>query len=268
MSNSTNSLSSEKANKPIISLKNIYKTYHSSNIEIKALSNISLDIIAGDYLSISGPSGCGKSTLLSLLGLLDSPTSGEYFIENVNTHNLSMDQQAELRNLHIGFVFQSFNLIDELSVFDNVALPLTYREEALSTADIEKRVLQALTQVEMEHRKSNKPSQLSGGQQQRVAIARALAGQPSILLVDEPTGNLDSKNGDAVMDLLNNLNKQGTTICMVTHDVRYAGHASKNIQLLDGQIVDFLQAKSNEPVLDSSTVNQNSSANQSKQVMV
>ena len=244
MNNTTNPLKTVESNKqkPIISLKNISKTYHSSNIEIKALSDINLDIMPGDYLSISGPSGCGKSTLLSLLGLLDSPSNGEYLIENVDTHNLTMDQQAELRNLHIGFVFQSFNLIDELSIFDNVALPLTYREDTLTKSEIEQRVIQALTQVEMEHRKSHKPNQLSGGQQQRVAIARALAGQPSILLVDEPTGNLDSKNGDAVMDILNNLNKQGTTICMVTHDVRYAGHASKQIHLLDGKVIDFSHA--------------------------
>jgi len=231
--------------KPIISLKKISKTYHSSNIEIKALSEINLNIMSGDYLSISGPSGCGKSTLLSLLGLLDSPSSGEYLIQNLDTSQLDMDQQAELRNLHIGFVFQSFNLIDELSIFDNVALPLTYREDALSQSEIEQRVINALTQVEMEHRKNHKPNQLSGGQQQRVAIARALAGQPSILLVDEPTGNLDSKNGDGVMDLLNNLNKQGTTICMVTHDVRYAGHATKQIHLLDGKMIQFSTAKDN-----------------------
>lgn len=251
----------EKSKKePIISLKNIDKTYHSSNIEIKALSDINLDIMPGDYLSISGPSGCGKSTLLSLLGLLDSPTSGEYFIQNVDTHNLSMDQQAELRNLHIGFVFQSFNLIDELSIFDNVALPLTYREETLTQGEIEQRVTQALAQVEMEHRKNHKPNQLSGGQQQRVAIARALAGQPSILLVDEPTGNLDSKNGDAVMDILNNLNKQGTTICMVTHDVRYAGHASKQIHLLDGKIIESSQNQEDMINNADSRINQSAQA--------
>ncbi len=226
----------------IISLKNLSKNYTSSDIEIQALNNINLEICKGDYLSISGPSGCGKSTLLSILGLLDSPTTGEYFIENVDTNALSMDQQAELRNLHIGFVFQSFNLIDELSVFDNVALPLTYREDALNKEEIEKRVIKALTQVEMEHRHSHKPNQLSGGQQQRVAIARALAGAPTILLVDEPTGNLDSKNGDAVMDILNNLNKQGTTICMVTHDSRYAGHANKQIHLLDGKVIELSTA--------------------------
>lgn len=247
MNNPTSSVTAleNSKQKPIITLKNIAKTYHSSNIEIKALSDISLDIMKGDYLSISGPSGCGKSTLLSLLGLLDSPTSGSYLIEDVDTNNLTMDQQAELRNLHIGFVFQSFNLIDELSIFDNVALPLTYREETLTKSEIEQRVMQALSQVEMEHRKGHKPNQLSGGQQQRVAIARALAGQPTILLVDEPTGNLDSKNGDAVMELLNNLNKQGTTICMVTHDVRYAGHASRQIQLLDGKIINLSQATDN-----------------------
>lgn len=246
--------------KPIISLKNISKTYHSSNIEIKALSDIDLDIMPGDYLSISGPSGCGKSTLLSLLGLLDSPSKGEYLIENVDTSQLDMDQQAELRNIHIGFVFQSFNLIDELSIFDNVALPLTYREDALTQSEIEERVMNALTQVEMEHRKSHKPNQLSGGQQQRVAIARALAGQPSILLVDEPTGNLDSKNGDAVMDLLNNLNKQGTTICMVTHDVRYAGHATKQVQLLDGKIMQFSQAQEKTSNETATFVNQTQEA--------
>ncbi|KGJ89187.1 ABC transporter ATP-binding protein [Colwellia psychrerythraea] len=247
MNNTTSPIKAVASNKQktIIALKNISKTYHSSNIEIKALADINLDIMPGDYLSISGPSGCGKSTLLSLLGLLDSPSSGEYLIENVDTLNLTMDQQAELRNLHIGFVFQSFNLIDELSIFDNVALPLTYREETLTKSEIEQRVIQALTQVEMEHRKNHKPNQLSGGQQQRVAIARALAGQPSILLVDEPTGNLDSKNGDAVMDILNNLNKQGTTICMVTHDVRYAGHATKQIHLLDGKIIESSNAQDN-----------------------
>jgi len=226
----------------IISLKNLSKNYTSSDIEIQALSNVNLEVCKGDYLSISGPSGCGKSTLLSILGLLDSPTTGDYFIENVDTNALSMDQQAELRNLHIGFVFQSFNLIDELSVFDNVALPLTYREDSLNKEEIEKRVIKALTQVEMEHRHGHKPNQLSGGQQQRVAIARALAGEPTILLVDEPTGNLDSKNGDAVMDILNNLNQQGTTICMVTHDSRYAGHAKKQIHLLDGKVIELSTA--------------------------
>ena len=235
-------------NKTILSLKNIYKTFMTSDVEIHALTNIDLEILQGDYLSISGPSGCGKSTLLSLLGLLDNPTSGRYQIQGVDTSSLSLDQQAELRNMHIGFVFQSFNLIDELNVFDNVALPLTYREQPLSRNEIEQRVETALKQVEMEHRKTHKPNQLSGGQQQRVAIARALAGEPTILLVDEPTGNLDSKNGDAVMDILQKLNHSGTTICMVTHDPRYAGHATRNVQLLDGKIVNQTQVPAKNTV--------------------
>lgn len=229
--------------KPIITLNKINKIFNTQDVETHALTDISLNINQGDYLSISGPSGCGKSTLLSLLGLLDRPTSGEYFIEQTNTSTLTADQQAELRNLHIGFVFQSFNLIDEISVFDNVALPLSYREPALAKQDIKTRVDNALAQVEMSHRSNHKPNQLSGGQQQRVAIARALAGTPSILLVDEPTGNLDSKNGDAVMDILAKLNQQGTTICMVTHDPRYASHASRQVRLLDGKVVEQTEAQ-------------------------
>ena len=230
-------------NNTLISLKNIAKVYRSQNVETYALKNIDLTIHEGDYICISGPSGCGKSTLLSLLGLLDSPTDGQYAIKNVDTKTLDMDQQAELRNLHIGFIFQSFNLIDELSVFDNVALPLTYREPAMSQADIQSAVKHALDEVEMGHRAQHKPNQLSGGQQQRIAIARALAGKPSILLVDEPTGNLDSKNGDAVMDLLDALNQKGTTICMVTHDLRYAGRAKTQLKLLDGEIISYSQAR-------------------------
>lgn len=226
----------------LISLNHIDKVYRSHNVETYALKDISLSIEQGDYICISGPSGCGKSTLLSLLGLLDSPTAGDYFIKEVDTKTLDMDQQAELRNLHIGFIFQSFNLIDELSVFDNVALPLSYREPAMSTNAIESAVKQALDEVEMGHRAQHKPNQLSGGQQQRIAIARALAGKPSILLVDEPTGNLDSKNGDAVMDLLDALNKKGATICMVTHDLRYAGRARTQLRLLDGEIVSYSQS--------------------------
>lgn len=229
--------------KPIITLSKINKVFNTQDVETYALTDINLDINEGDYVSISGPSGCGKSTLLSLLGLLDKPSAGEYFIQSTNTSSLSADQQAELRNLHIGFVFQSFNLIDEISVFENVALPLSYREPALSKDEIQKRVETSLAQVEMSHRSNHKPNQLSGGQQQRVAIARALAGEPSILLVDEPTGNLDSKNGDAVMDILAKLNQQGTTICMVTHDPRYASHASKQVRLLDGKIVEQSEAK-------------------------
>lgn len=222
---------------PVIELINVGKTYATQDVETLALSNINLQVYPGDYIAISGPSGCGKSTLLSIMGLLDDITEGCYKIEGTDTSSLSMDTLAELRNMHIGFIFQSFNLIDELSVFDNVALPLLYREPALSRDDITQRVTKALKQVEIDHRANHKPNQLSGGQQQRVAIARALAGTPSILLVDEPTGNLDSKNGDAVMALLGQLNQQGTTICMVTHDPRYAGYAKQQVKLLDGKII-------------------------------
>ena len=227
---------------PILSLRNVSKTFVTSDVEVSALKNITLSINEGEYVSISGPSGCGKSTLLAILGLLDGPSQGEYQILGVDTHTLNADQQAEIRNLHIGFVFQSFNLIDDLSVFDNVALPLTYRQDALGTEEIKSRVLKALEHVEMAHRQSHRPNQLSGGQQQRVAIARALAGAPSILLVDEPTGNLDSKNGDAVMAILDKLNKNGVTICMVTHDPRYAGHAARRVNLLDGTIAGEMNA--------------------------
>ncbi|TDF35185.1 ABC transporter ATP-binding protein [Alteromonadaceae bacterium M269] len=225
---------------PIIQLNKVSKTFVSHDVEIEALRNIDLRIDQGEYLTINGPSGCGKSTLLSIIGLLDAPTSGQCFINEVDTQRLDENQQAELRNLHIGFVFQSFNLIDEVSVFDNVALPLTYREDGLSKKVIHDKVTDALSQVGMDHRKAHKPNQLSGGQQQRVAIARAVAGDPSILLVDEPTGNLDSKNGSAVMDILATLNEKGTTICMVTHDPRYASHAKRQVSLLDGRIVDNL----------------------------
>lgn len=235
------------ASTPVLELRNVSKVYFTENVETHALTNINLSIHKGDYVSISGPSGCGKSTLLSLMGLLDDITEGIYKIEGVDTQSLDADTLAELRNLHIGFIFQSFNLIDELSVFDNVALPLIYREQPLSYADIETRVNHALSQVEIEHRANHKPNQLSGGQQQRVAIARALAGEPSILLVDEPTGNLDSKNGDAVMAILESLNQQGTTICMVTHDPRYAGYAKRHIKLLDGAVL-----QSNDSVIKAS----------------
>ncbi|TQF67768.1 ABC transporter ATP-binding protein [Pseudoalteromonas luteoviolacea] len=225
------------ANTPVIELINVSKVYVSGGVETQALSEINLNVHKGDYVAISGPSGCGKSTLLSLMGLLDDITEGCYKIEGVDTQSLDLDTLAELRNLHIGFIFQSFNLIDELSVFDNVALPLIYREQSLSQQDIADRVHKALSQVEIAHRADHKPNQLSGGQQQRVAIARALAGEPSILLVDEPTGNLDSKNGDAVMAILDKLNEQGTTICMVTHDPRYAGYAKRQVKLLDGEVL-------------------------------
>ena len=226
-----------------IEMKGISKVFETEDLETHALKSIDLQIKAGDYVSISGPSGCGKSTLLSLLGLLDMPTGGSYFIEGVNVTDLSLDQAAEIRNSKIGFIFQSFNLIDELSVFDNVALPLRYQDKAPSDAEIKKRVEECLALVDMSHRTSHKPNQLSGGQQQRIAIARALVAKPAILLVDEPTGNLDSKSGDQVMDVLEKLNEQGTTICMVTHDPRYADMAKTQLKLLDGAILTTPEAK-------------------------
>jgi putative ABC transport system ATP-binding protein len=224
--------------KVIIEMKGLTKIFSTENIETHALRGVELTIYNQDYISISGPSGCGKSTLLSLLGLLDSPTSGQYFIDGQDVSNLTINHRAEIRNLHIGFVFQAFNLIDELSVFDNVALPLRYREPAMSESEIKAEVLASLEKVDMSHRSDHKPNQLSGGQQQRIAIARALVGNPTILLVDEPTGNLDSKNGDAVMTMLADLNDAGMTICMVTHDPRYADMASRKLHLLDGIIAD------------------------------
>lgn len=226
-----------------ISMNNVGKMFETEALETHALKNISLTIYDGDYVSISGPSGCGKSTLLSLMGLLDVATTGEYFIEGDNVTDLSLDQAATVRNSKIGFIFQSFNLIDELSVFDNVALPLRYHHSKPNPQTIKARVTECLTLVGLSHRVSHKPNQLSGGQQQRVAIARALVANPAILLVDEPTGNLDSKSGDQVMDVLNELNKNGTTICMVTHDPRYADMARTKIQLLDGMILQVPQVQ-------------------------
>jgi len=224
-------------------MNNVSKVFETEELETHALKNISLTIYDGDYISISGPSGCGKSTLLSIMGLLDVATSGEYFIEEKNVTSLSLDQAATVRNSKIGFIFQSFNLIDELSVFDNVALPLRYHHSKPNPQAIKDRVNECLTLVGLSHRASHKPNQLSGGQQQRVAIARALVAKPAILLVDEPTGNLDSKSGDQVMDVLNELNNNGTTICMVTNDPRYADMAKTKIQLLDGMILQAPQAQ-------------------------
>ena len=218
-------------------MKNIGKIFETDEMETHALKDVNIVIRAGEYVSISGPSGCGKSTLLSLLGLLDMPTSGSYSIEGLDVSSLSLDEAAGIRNEKIGFVFQSFNLIDELSVFDNVALPLQYKKDQPSDAFIKERVEACLKMVEMSHRATHKPNQLSGGQQQRIAIARALVADPAILLVDEPTGNLDSQSGDTVMAVLAELNKKGTTICMVTHDARYADMAKIQLKLLDGQIV-------------------------------
>lgn len=222
---------------PVISLKNVNKVFRTDEIETHALSDISFDIHQGEFLSISGPSGCGKSTLLSILGLLDVPTNGSYLINGQATEALDLDQRARLRCGSIGFVFQAFNLIGNLSVFENVELPLTYRE-GLSKAQRKEKVHAALEKVSMDHRQRHAPGQLSGGQQQRVAVARALVCEPDLLLADEPTGNLDSKNGEAVIQLLSELNQQGTTICMVTHDMRYADLAHRTVQLFDGKLVD------------------------------
>lgn len=223
-----------------LKLTNITKKFVTSEMETHALQGVNLEIFDGDYVSISGPSGCGKSTLLTLLGLLDSPTSGQYVIAGHDVSTLSVNERASLRNKYIGFVFQSFNLIDELTVFENVALPLRYSQQAISETEIKNRVNACLEKVEMSHRTQHKPNQLSGGQQQRIAIARALVNDPVILLVDEPTGNLDSKNGDAVMQMLSELNKAGTTICMVTHDPRYADLATTQLHLLDGVMANEL----------------------------
>jgi len=232
-----NTKKEKKMTTAILALNNIGKIFETQELETHALKSINLTVNKGDYVSISGPSGCGKSTLLSIMGLLDVSSSGEYFIEGVNVTDLSLDQAAEVRNEKIGFIFQSFNLIDELSVFDNVALPLRYHADKPNSSTIKKRVTECLEKVGLSHRISHKPNQLSGGQQQRVAIARALVANPAVLLVDEPTGNLDSKSGDQVMDVLEQLNKSGTTICMVTHDPRYADMARTKVQLLDGTIL-------------------------------
>ena len=221
-----------------IAMRGITKVFATDEMETHALRGIDLDIYTGDFVSICGPSGCGKSTLLSLLGLLDMPTSGSYQIEGHEVSGLSLSEAAYIRNEKIGFIFQSFNLIDELTVFDNIALPLRYRRTSLPKAEIEARVQACLQKVDMTHRAGHRPNQLSGGQQQRIAIARALVGSPALLLVDEPTGNLDSKNGDAVMEMLQQLNRDGTTLCMVTHDPRYADMASRKLHLLDGRILD------------------------------
>jgi putative ABC transport system ATP-binding protein len=221
---------------PLIHLDSVTKIFYAEEVETHALSEVSLDIIPGEYVSIEGPSGCGKSTLLSILGLLDSPTSGAYTLNGSPVGNLKHADRARIRNREIGFIFQSFNLIGDLSVYENVELPLTYR--GMGGKERKERVMEALEKVDMIHRAKHFPSQLSGGQQQRVAVARALAGNPLILLADEPTGNLDSKNGEAVMELLTDLHNQGATICMVTHDPRYAEFANRKIHLFDGCITD------------------------------
>jgi putative ABC transport system ATP-binding protein len=219
----------------IVEMKNINKDFSKGQVKTTALSDISLTIKEGEFISISGPSGCGKSTLLSILGLLDTPTDGDYTLAGTDTRGMDVDQRSQVRNLHIGYVFQSFNLIDNLTVHQNVGLPLEHR--GTPKDEIDKLVNIQLSAVNMENRIHHKPNQLSGGQQQRVAIARSLVGKPDLLLVDEPTGNLDSENGDAVMHILKQLNAQGATIVMVTHDERYSHMAQRQIRLLDGKIL-------------------------------
>jgi putative ABC transport system ATP-binding protein len=226
---------------PIIHLESIKKVFTTDEVETHALSDVHLDIREGEFVSIAGPSGCGKSTLLSILGLLDTPTGGTYILNKKPASGLKLSERARIRNREIGFIFQSFNLIGDLTVFENVELPLVYR--GMSAAERRTRALNVLEDVGMSHRARHLPSQLSGGQQQRVAVARALAGKPSILLADEPTGNLDSANGESVMELLKELHQRGSTICMVTHDSRFAGVADRTVHLFDGRIVSEEEAR-------------------------
>ena len=220
----------------LIHLEGIKKVFYTDEVETHALSEIHLEIKRGEYVAIAGPSGCGKTTLLSILGLLDTPSSGSYLLDGKPVAQLGASERARIRNREIGFIFQAFNLIGDLTVYENVELPLTYR--GLPSAERQKRVMEALDKVGMTHRVKHYPSQLSGGQQQRVAVARAVAGQPLILLADEPTGNLDSTNGESVMELLRDLHRAGATICMVTHDPRYARHADREVHLFDGRVVE------------------------------
>ncbi|NOT63477.1 MAG: ABC transporter ATP-binding protein [Acidobacteria bacterium] len=223
-------------NETLLKMDSVKKVFLTDEVETHALSGIHLEIGKGEYVSIAGPSGCGKSTLLSILGLLDSPSDGEYVLNGKPVQGLTLSERARIRNREIGFIFQSFNLIGDLTVYENVELPLTYR--GMSSGERKEKVNAALERVGMAHRAKHLPSQLSGGQQQRVAVARAVCGDPAILLADEPTGNLDSTNGEAVMDLLRELHRGGATICMVTHDTRFAKHADRSIHLFDGRIVE------------------------------
>ena len=223
-------------NPSLIKLDGVTKVFLTDEVETHALSGIHMDIRKGEYVSIAGPSGCGKSTLLSILGLLDTPTDGTYILNGRPVQGLTLPERARIRNREIGFIFQSFNLIGDLTVYENVELPLTYR--GMPAGERKQRVTEALEKVGMGHRAKHLPSQLSGGQQQRVAVARALAGSPAVLLADEPTGNLDSKNGDAVMELLHSLHRAGSTIVMVAHDTRFARHAERTIHVFDGRVVE------------------------------
>jgi putative ABC transport system ATP-binding protein len=221
---------------PLLRLEGVTKVFLTDEVETHALSGVHLDVSKGEFVSISGPSGCGKSTLLSILGLLDTPSDGNYWLGGKAVSDLPLAERARIRNREVGFIFQSFNLIGDLNVYENVELPLTYR--GMRASERKQRVIAALERVGMSHRERHLPSQLSGGQQQRVAVARAVAGDPLILLADEPTGNLDSAHGEAVMELLEGLHSQGATICMVTHDPRYAAHADRTINLFDGRVVE------------------------------
>src|SRR5579862_2153144 len=221
---------------PLLKLDSVTKVFLTDEVETHALAGVHMEIEKGEYVSINGPSGCGKSTLLSILGLLDSPSNGQYLLNSRPVADLPAAERARVRNREIGFIFQSFNLIGDLTVFENVELPLTYR--GMKAAERKQRVEAALERVGMAHRAKHLPSQLSGGQQQRVAVARAVAGEPLILLADEPTGNLDSQNGEAVMGLLRELHEGGATICMVTHDPRFARHAERTVHLFDGRVVE------------------------------
>jgi putative ABC transport system ATP-binding protein len=229
-------------NNTLINLQGVSKIFFTDELETHALDAIDLEIKRGEYLAIAGPSGCGKSTLLAILGLLDSPTEGNYSLNGQPVASLKLGDRSRIRNREIGFIFQAFNLIGDLTVYENVELPLTYR--GMASAERKEKVQHALERVEMAHRAKHYPAQLSGGQQQRVAVARALVGDPMILLADEPTGNLDSKNGDSVMDLLQDIHATGATICMVTHDPRYANHAERTVHLFDGKIVNETQSTS------------------------
>src|SRR5437868_1585409 len=220
----------------LIHLEGIKKVFYTDEVETHALADIHLEVKSGEYVAISGPSGCGKTTLLSILGLLDSPSEGQYLLAGEPVANLTPSERARIRNRQIGFIFQAFNLIGDLTVAENVELPLTYR--GMPAAERKQRVQDALERVGMSHRMKHYPAQLSGGQQQRVAVARAVAGDPLILLADEPTGNLDSTNGEAVMELLRELHRGGATICMVTHDPRYAAHADRSVHLFDDRVVE------------------------------
>src|SRR5574338_838875 len=221
---------------PLIRLDGVTKVFYTDEVETHALAGIHLEIKKGEYIAIAGPSGCGKSTLLSILGLLDSPTEGKYTLNGREVASLPMSERARVRNREIGFIFQSFNLIGDLNVYENVELPLTYR--GMKSAERKERVMAALEKVGMAHRAKHLPSQLSGGQQQRVAVARAVAGNPLLLLADEPTGNLDSRNGQAVMELLRELHAGGATLCMVTHDLGHAKLATRTVSLFDGRVVE------------------------------